>query len=55
MRASYAGKATFLNDNDPNFVTAPKQESPKIDHKTGQMVYPPEMELNSDTMQGCLK
>jgi len=32
-----------------------QREGPKIDPKTGLMVYPPELELNSETMQGCLK
>jgi hypothetical protein len=30
-------------------------QGPKIDEKTGLMVYPPEVELNSETMQKCLK
>jgi len=28
---------------------------PKFDAKLGKMVYPPENELNSESMKGCLK
>lgn len=57
MRQSYqTGKATFVNGDERAFV--PQQQkppAPTIDPKTGLMVYPPEVELNSETMKGCLK
>lgn len=56
LRTSYQGKATFVNGDQNNFMPQPRQqEVPKVDPKTGLMVYPPEVELNSETMQGCLQ
>jgi len=57
MRQSYqSSKATFVNNEQPAFMPQPQQQQrPSIDPKTGVMVYPPEVELNSETMQGCLK
>jgi len=56
LRGSYQGKAVFVNGEQPTFMPQPRtQEGPKIDPKTGLMVYPPEVELNSETMKGCLQ
>jgi hypothetical protein len=35
MRTSYQGKAAFVNEDNQNFISAPKQQGPTIDPKTG--------------------